>query len=86
MKHNCFALIPKEKYNSSFDCAYKDLLVTYEAKVDGHYIYEIEVNNITSHKGFADFETVRDLFAMAWGTAARSEGRGTRRRQTDQTD
>jgi len=76
MKHQPFALINKEDFNAAFDIPYKDLVITFErGTINGkeYNNYHIEINHLTQHTGDVDYDTARELFAMAWGGKVRQE-------------
>jgi hypothetical protein len=77
MTHLPFALIEKDSYNAAFDLPYKDLVITFEIfRPDMNttvYNYEIQVNHLTQHTGKIDYDTTRELFAMAWGGKVKKE-------------
>lgn len=77
MKHQSFALIDKRDYNAAFDLPYKELVITFESGWGEHgkeyFKYHIEVNHLTQHTGDVDYDTARELFAMAWGGKVRQE-------------
>ena len=85
MIHLPFAFIQKKDYNSAFDLPYKDLVITYEAVIntdnETYYSYEIQVNRLTQYTGIIDYNTARELFAMAWGGKVKEETAAERMRE-----
>jgi len=84
MKHQPFALIDKADFNATFDLPYKDLVITFErGAINGkeYCNYHVEVNHLTQHTGEIDYDTARELFAMAWGGKVKEEIAAERMRE-----